>query len=293
MSLKAFSDCREGILKSLGKNQNDIDADLVILKDWIRKQPHLPPSLLEENKFLEILLMRNKFSIEKTKSRIENYCSLKIKYKYLFEDVQGVLNAQGPQFYYTIDKATENFERVVISKITDEQNYDIVKDLGQGLMVLDLLSRFEYSTGDIFIIDLTECSAQIATKLRLNALFDAVTFSIKAYSCHTKEFHVINKTASSFLNFIKPLIPARYHEQIYAHESLDSLKDSVSPKYLPKDYGGELKSLAEMRADWDIILKENHELMQASLKTVSREELRVGDVRMDSLPGTFRKLAVD
>lgn len=72
------------ILKMYEKTPDDVKESLKILKEWLKKQPHLPQEQTDDE--LKILLIKNKFRIEHTKNKIENYYSLKCNYVELLSD---------------------------------------------------------------------------------------------------------------------------------------------------------------------------------------------------------------
>ncbi|KOB78776.1 Alpha tocopherol transfer protein, partial [Operophtera brumata] len=60
--------------------------------------------------------------------------------------------------------------------------------------------------------------------------------------------HVINCRMANVmqfaLNFFKPLVSEKVFERIKFHNTLESLYEEVPKEYLPKDYGGDLQSIA-------------------------------------------------
>uniref|UniRef100_A0A1A9X126 CRAL_TRIO_N domain-containing protein n=1 Tax=Glossina brevipalpis TaxID=37001 RepID=A0A1A9X126_9MUSC len=81
---------------------------------------------------------------------------------------------------------------------------------------------------------------------------------------------------------------------IFFHNSLDSLSQDVPLKYLPKEYGGENGSIAEIIAEWDKKLDEYRDYFKKSSQWGIDEKLRIGKTKdsddMFGFEGSFRKL---
>lgn len=78
---------------------------------------------------------------------------------------------------------------------------------------------------------------------------------------------------------------------------LDLLTKEVPLKYLPKEYGGENGSFAELNAEWEKKLDDYRDYFKRNAEFGTDESLRPGKaIDFDSLFGTegsFRKLNVD
>lgn len=66
----------------LNEDPDRIEADLETLKTWIRQQPHLNPRT--DDQFLVGFLRGCKYSLEKTKSKLDKFYTLRTKYPELF-----------------------------------------------------------------------------------------------------------------------------------------------------------------------------------------------------------------
>ncbi|KAK9873253.1 hypothetical protein WA026_021743 [Henosepilachna vigintioctopunctata] len=247
MDITVLSVYRKEVLSSHGKTERDMTEYIGILREWMKKMPHIPSYLLQDS-FLEIHLIKNKFSLEKTKNKIENYCNLKSspRYQYLYEDCL-VIPSKEPQFYIPILKLTDEFYRIMIGRIWDEEKWDIKREFSNTAILREFSSRYDYSNGDIIVMDFYECSMKLVSKFRANVISDGLLILRKGHSARLKEIHIISKLASTILPWCKSFLPSKIFSRIFAHENRESLSKFIPAKYLPKDYGGELKSLDEMR----------------------------------------------
>ncbi|KAL3285522.1 hypothetical protein HHI36_000053 [Cryptolaemus montrouzieri] len=250
---------RDEIFAKHQKSDIDLQNDLTILKEWMKKQPHLPMDKLEDG-FLEVQLLKNKFSIEKTKSKIENYCTVKANknYRYFYEDYP-TSPSKETAYYVPIPKLTDNYERILLGKIDDPEQWDVERECSNVLILREFLMRFDYNEGEIFIMDYSTCStAKILSMLRANILADT--------------FNVIF---------------------IFVYEDVEKFKEKFPSRYLPKEYGGELESLDEIKADLDKLYSENRDELNEYVNTKSREDLRLENSKEQEMQGTFRNLKID
>ncbi|KAK9873304.1 hypothetical protein WA026_021796 [Henosepilachna vigintioctopunctata] len=293
MELDDLKSSRNDIIDLHGKTPKSLQSDVEILREWMKKQPHIPTDQLQDE-FLEILLMKNKFSIEKTKTKIESYCTLKglQRYKYLYDDDISIPSKQ-PQFYIPLPELTDDFRRIIIGKVWDPEKWELKIDAVNAMVLREILSRYDYSNGEIFLYDLTECSPMVISKLRVNIFSDFVNLVLKAHSARLSEIHLISKFASTFFNWTKPFLPSKIASRVHVHDSMDALADMFSAKCLPSDYGGQLKSLNEFRDDFDRIYADNRQELLRYMNTKAREELRQGGPVSDDMQGTFKKLEID
>ncbi|KAK9873302.1 hypothetical protein WA026_021791 [Henosepilachna vigintioctopunctata] len=293
MDLAASKSHRNDIIGLHGKTLESVEFDVEILKEWMKKQPHLPEELLQDN-FLEIHLIKNKFSVEKVKSKIESYCSMKglKRLEYLFGD-KICIPSKEPQFYIPLPQLTDDFHRIIVSKIWDQETWDIKRDFANGLAVREFWSRFDYNNGEIILFDLTDCSVHLLSKLRINVLSDFLEIVFKAHSARVKEVHIIGKFASNIFSLTKTFLPSKIASRVSVHDSAEFIADILPKNCLPRDYGGELKSLNEYRDDLDQLYADHEEDLIRYLGTRAREDLRQGGNIMNEMQGTFKKLEVD
>uniref|UniRef100_A0A6P7GXT0 Uncharacterized protein LOC114342040 isoform X3 n=1 Tax=Diabrotica virgifera virgifera TaxID=50390 RepID=A0A6P7GXT0_DIAVI len=59
------------IRKEWGKTKNDIIKDILIIREWLKTQKHLPE--IPSDNAIEFFLTNCKFSIEKTKQNLDMY----------------------------------------------------------------------------------------------------------------------------------------------------------------------------------------------------------------------------
>lgn len=83
---------QKAAIEQLGENPANIPADLEALKTWIKQQPHLRANT--DDQFLIAFLRGCKYSLEKTKSKIDKFFTLKSKFPEMF----GATDIDDPKF---------------------------------------------------------------------------------------------------------------------------------------------------------------------------------------------------
>ena len=76
------------------KNPELADTDVQSLKEWLKKQPHLPH--LDDNE-IALFLHVNYYRIEPTKNTIENYCTIR---------------SHVPEFFAQRDPLAKDFKQI-------------------------------------------------------------------------------------------------------------------------------------------------------------------------------------
>lgn len=63
------------ILKKFGRDVKTVQKDIICIRDWLAKLPHLPQDISDRK--IEIFLVFNKFSLEKAKKKIDLYYTIR------------------------------------------------------------------------------------------------------------------------------------------------------------------------------------------------------------------------
>lgn len=69
-----------------------------------------------------------------------------------------------------------------------------------------------------------------------------------------KEVHIINVSplVDTIVNFVRPFLKEKIRQRIHFHSNLESLYKFVPQKMLPKEYGGEAGTAAELTGKFGI-----------------------------------------
>ncbi|XP_075166947.1 retinol-binding protein pinta-like [Haematobia irritans] len=300
-------DLQEAAAK-IGETPTRLVEDLTALKEWITQQPHLKANM--DDQFLVAFLRGCKYSLERAKSKIDRFFTMRSKYPELFAptDVDDPkfrellrlglflylptpLHGNGPRIsfmragVYSTDKYTAEEIMRVAHALQEIQFYEDDYALVNGIV---FVGDFEKSTMSHFM----QWTPSIMKKMTV--------YDEEAVPLRPKASHFIN-TVRGFeplFNMIKPMLSPKQQSRLFIHgNKIDLLTKEIPLKYLPKEYGGENGSIEEIVVAWEKKIDEYRDYFKRSMDYGTDEKLRLGKaIDFDSLfgiDGSFRKLNVD
>ncbi|XP_044746868.1 alpha-tocopherol transfer protein-like [Coccinella septempunctata] len=289
---KKFSENRNEVLSAYELTEEDVNRCISDLRIWLEGQKHLQTHLLGDD-LLERFLLKNKFSIEKTKIKMENYCTLRKKYRKFYENYEEIVPSKESSFIIPMFKLNDDLNRIIICRIFDEKKFDFLRSARGIMLMLEMESRMDYSCGDEFIVDLAGTGALFLTKINFLLLKDALTLAIKAYSARVRAVHIVNapRIINVLMTLLKTIVPTKIFNRIRVHRSLDTVYEYFPKRLLPLEYGGELGSLNTILADYDLIFKECQDTFSTALQIATDETKKTTKRTPDD--ESFRKLQID
>ncbi|XP_013184162.1 alpha-tocopherol transfer protein [Amyelois transitella] len=282
------------------------DQDLAQIKEWLRKQPHLPDEW--EDRLLLTFLRGSSFSLEKCKRKLDMYFTMRAACPEFFtnrdctsSNLSGLLDAkvQGPPLY----GLTPNGRRVTICRGV-HPNLDaqqISDSLKLALMIGDirLNEEIEGVAGDIYVLDAAVLGPSLLTKLSPATVKKFMICVQEAYPVKLKEVHIVNTSpiVERFINFVKPFLKEKIRNRIYIHKDTKDLYKYIPQDILPVEYGGTCGSMDELHEQWKAKLIEYRDWFNSQESLKANEALRPGrPTNYDELfgiDGSFRQLAID
>ncbi|XP_065368348.1 clavesin-2-like [Calliphora vicina] len=293
----------------LGEKPNRIPSDLQALRTWIEQQPHLNARL--EEQFLIQYLRGCKYSLEKSKQKIDLFFTLKSK----FPDFFNATNVQESRFRKMYNYGLcgplprplkDNEARILFIKFDG--------DVAKGLVDFDELYRvtnalheiiimddpYACINGIIYIFDLNNITLNMAAKYTPTFLRKLVQFYEKSLPLRIKGIHFINAPSfiHSVLSIVLPMLTEKLRQRISVNgQNYESLYKIIPKQYLPCHLGGENGSMEEIFKDLDQKWLEYENYFKENANYGTNEQLRPGKPldfdSMFGLGGSFRKLDVD
>ncbi|CAG9859313.1 unnamed protein product [Phyllotreta striolata] len=294
---------REKLLESLGKTENEINEDVNIILEWFKTQKHLPEPLSRHA--IARWLVLTKFSIERTKQ----LCDMYYTSRSLFRDVYDCCDIEQPEqklciekvFYYIpLPKQTRDFYRVDVVAFQDfeYENYNPYRMLAQVHMIYELAMHKDFEAGDIVIIDFKHIRKSYVLKTTPTSLKVLNIFLEKIWASRVKGIHFINVPtyAETLIKIARTILKKKLLNRLYVHSNIENLYEYLPREILPKDFGGDEKSLAELNELWKSELEKNSERLKHLQKLTVNNSLRTEPlINSDYLGyyGNFKKLDVD
>ncbi|XP_034247769.1 clavesin-1-like [Thrips palmi] len=306
---RATADQRKKVLAHLGTDEERLDADARSLRAWFNMQPHLPFLPESELVMLKAYLLNCKNSMEKSKKGLDNYFTART----VHYDFFGSYNINEEELVkctrtITLSLAkdlTPDLTRVIVANLSgdDQSEEDFARMCRLNLLKADTAMRMDTNLGIELVVDLSYFTPNHAKQTLLNFGLLKTYFAciMGALPTRMKKLHLVNAPpfyAASF-NLIQMLLKDKIKERVIMHPNLKSLYSYVSPRYLPKELGGDLPSCDETEALFRPVFAgfEDHYALQRTLK-VDESRRPGGPSQMHAeanfgCEGSFRKLALD
>ncbi|XP_014287399.1 alpha-tocopherol transfer protein-like [Halyomorpha halys] len=298
------------IRTELNEDVSTRDKDLEHIKDWLKRQPHLPA--FDDDQRIMTFLRGCKFSLEKTKRKLDMYFTMRAAVPEFFANRDPTRTEMKEVFeifhFPPLPNLPPNGRRVIVMRALEPTKNEIpsvTEAMKAVLMIGDIRLKEELTgvAGDIYILD-----ASIATPAHYAAHYSKFTPTIikkflicvqEAYPVKLKEVHVINVSpiVDTIINFVKPFLKEKIKNRIHVHPNLESLHKIVPKEVLPEEYGGTSGTITDISQTWydKIVSYRDWFLEQESLK--ADESKRPGKPKtyddLFGMEGSFKQLSID
>ncbi|XP_018564497.1 alpha-tocopherol transfer protein-like [Anoplophora glabripennis] len=292
---------RAAVRESFGKSEKEVKKDIAIILEWFKTQPHLPE--VPDDAMIENFLVTNKFSIERTKQKLDMYYTIRTLMPEIYENSNPksprMQNIDSMGIFVPLPKLTKELYRVYVMKICGPpENYDMYTFFAHALNVIEIRIHHDTAVGDVYIIDHEQLKMGHLVKMTPTHIKKAITIAEKVFSNRIKNIHLINQPSyiETLMNISKTLMKPKILARLHLHSSIEGLHEYLSKEILPKDYNGEELSLQELNDLWKVSLKEHADRFDKLDKLKIKEDLRPTPLQNDEVlgyHGNFKKLDVD
>ncbi|KYM98124.1 PREDICTED: alpha-tocopherol transfer protein-like [Cyphomyrmex costatus] len=291
--------------EELKKNPKLKESDIQILREWCKKQPHLPK--ITDSEFA-LFLHSNYYQLEPTKSTIDNFFTVRTHVPEFFYNRDLNNNKELKQAIEVItiqslERNTREGYKIIYGRLLDNEpsKYVFNDAIKLLFMVMDLCLYTEnICDGYVFVCDMKDFSLGHINRLNLIFLKKFFYYLQEGLPIRLKSSHLINISPiiDMLLNMVKPLMKKQLMDTIYTHTTNDTLEKFVPLDILPNEAGGQGSSVQELHNKqiqklvdhfaWFREEEANHRV---------NESLRPGKAKtvMDlfGVEGTFKKLEID
>ncbi|KAI8041322.1 hypothetical protein M5D96_005579 [Drosophila gunungcola] len=280
-------------IEQLKEDPARLEADLLAFRTWIEQQPHLNPRT--EDQYLVAFLRGCKYSLERAKSKIDQFYTLKTKYPEYFR-VNSTTEGKFREIHrtgaiiYLPTPLYENGPRIGIWRmgLVPVEKYNMLEcmQVAQAIQEIAILEDdYANINGIVFIMDMKGATAGHLFQMTPSMAKKFTVFSEEALPLRLKAQHFINTIAGfeQMFNMFKPMMSKKMQSRLFVHgNKMDLLTEQIPLKYLPAEYGGENGSVPEI---------------VAAVNYGTDESLRPGKPidfeGLFGIEGSFRKLNVD
>ncbi|XP_017487127.1 PREDICTED: alpha-tocopherol transfer protein-like [Rhagoletis zephyria] len=295
-------------IEQLNEVPESIRADIAALRTWIKQQPHLRAR--DDDQFLISFLRGSKYSLEKAKSKIDKFYTLRTKYPEFFAAsnadeaiVREIINAGLLLLLPT--PLNEHGPRIILIRQgqlpAEKYKFDeFARAISHIQEIIIRDDDYAIISGMVSIIDVERATPAHVMQMTPSIMKKMSVQAEEAVPLRPKQQHFIHTPSGfeTFFNLLKPMMTKKQQERISVHAGkLDRFYDHIPLRYLPVEYGGDNGSIKEIISYTNKQLDDYREYFKENVNYGTDESLRVGKPidfeSMFGVEGSFRKLEVD
>uniref|UniRef100_A0A1B6E777 CRAL-TRIO domain-containing protein n=1 Tax=Clastoptera arizonana TaxID=38151 RepID=A0A1B6E777_9HEMI len=310
--IQANEEQRALIIKDIGYDEETMKAKKRIVKEWYKKQPHLPKILENDaDNLIYSLLIGCKLRTEQAKMKLDSYFSYRNLLPAVYdirdptqEDVKQSLKHIN---YCTLPMMTPEGYRVDIWAYTPEStkcltSRDYIATYKVASFISDIrMAEEEFCGGDFIVLDMNYFHFSSIKDMPIAATQKFILSIQEALPLRVKGIFVINAPPfiETLTTLLKPFLKekAKQRLQIFSGDHT-CLYQYIPKEMLPKEYGGNALSLSELSLAWQKAYEAQREWFLEDSKNKTNEKLRpegnaYKGYEMYGIDGSFNKLTID
>ncbi|KAK5638337.1 hypothetical protein RI129_012632 [Pyrocoelia pectoralis] len=293
------------VIEEYKKNKDLHVEDIENLKEWSKKQLHLPPI---SEAHLIIFLHSCYWSIEQAKSTIDKYYTYRNAWPEFFADT----NPDNPKvqrdmkialFTFLPTKTPENYKIFYTRLIDLDPAKFVFADLMRIMDMNLVMETMESSTCDglVIVCDFENTTIGHLLKTSVMEVKKFLTYLQEALPVRLKAIHFINvgRVVDLLLPLAKPFIKKELLECVHFYDAFEGILKFIPKECFPEKYGGSCLSIQDLHAQMRENLLRNGQYFIETEKLVSNELLRDKtpsymdkDLGIGAV-GSFKKLEFD
>ncbi|KAK5638183.1 hypothetical protein RI129_012478 [Pyrocoelia pectoralis] len=286
------------------KNKDLRKEDVMVLKEWAEKQPHLPPV---SELHLIFFLHSCYYSIEMAKTTIESFFTYRTHCPEMFRhrDLTSSKfrnHLEVADFLFLTPK-TSSGDQILVFRLID---CEVAKfDFNEQIKIFDMsivqwLMQYGTSEGLLIVADFEGAKLGHILKFNIVTMRKLLLYMQDALFIRLKSFHFINAGSymDMLMNMFKPFLKRDLINSLHFHtESIRSLYQYIPIECLPSNYGGSQPSLNELHESKINTLMAYADYFTEDDSYIADETKRVGKPALLSeifgVEGSFKKLDID
>lgn len=308
LSIRPLSpELQEIAISQLNEDPKRIEADILAIKEWLKKQPHL--TCRQDDQYLLIYLRGCKFSLERVKEKIDNYLTFKTLLPEFFHDrdlskpvLKEVLDLG---IMLILDKPDQHGRALGLVRFgqLNPKKYDILDVMKVNTIISEIImleNDRAVVAGMVSVIDCQGITLDHMMAMTPSLMKKAVKITEDGFPLRPKAIHYINAPSAmeSFFNLFKSFMKKKLADRLHIHGSdLTEFYKLVPRAALPREYGGDAGPINALTASFNAKIMSYKDYMVEDEKYKSDEKKRIGSPKTSSdmfgMEGSFRTLSLD
>ncbi|XP_046661381.1 alpha-tocopherol transfer protein-like isoform X1 [Homalodisca vitripennis] len=299
------------VMKDIGYDDTQMQNKIQQVKEWMKKQPHLP-QLPDEiyDTFICSFLIGTKMSTERAKYKLDTFYAMRHQFPdvYLNRDptMKDVRDSVDKIRFMHLSEMTHDAIGIyIISFNPDKDNRCAAKDIKnlykRITAVLDfILLHATYNSGVYTICDLSGLSASHLTELPWLYMQKFTALGLEALPARLKGIFIINAPTffDTIYNLFKPILSEKMKKRLQILPNYKDLYKYIPKRILPSNYGGDGPTLEESSREWQKTIESIRDFLIEDGTRITDESKRPKESHNDcgqvfGVDGTFNKLAID
>lgn len=305
-----MEDLENKAIQDLGESPKRLEEDIETLRTWIAKSPHLHNNVRSDDAFLTMFLRGCKFSLERTKEKIDMHFTIRGSLPAWFDNWnpfdQNVQDILKTGTYLPLRGYDKHGRFVILQRIgaSDPAKNKIEDSFRTSMMVMELAGRGDVQAqvcGVVVILDFADTTVQHALTMTPATAKTMITVFQEGYPARPKVQHFLNlpPLMMSAFNLVNSFQKEKMKQRTVVHpkEDYTNLHESVGKEVLPQEYGGTNGTIAQLTDYWKQEMETNKAWLMDQTKYKTDERKRPGKPKghadVFGIEGSFRKLEID
>ncbi|XP_063925024.1 retinaldehyde-binding protein 1-like [Zophobas morio] len=293
----------ENVAKTFVKGKESTEDDIRTIQKWISEQPHFLQPL--ERRSITNFLVLNKFTIERTKEKIDNYYTIRTKLDEVYKEMNPRFSSYVEEVnqiaYFVAHPELIDFNRVFFFKI---RNPDLAEKLDNYVLLRYVMAcqeirmREDVMYGEIYVVDCEHVPSSFFLKLTPTFVYKClITIYQQIYSFRLNALYVINLPVfgQTLIKIIKMVIRPKLFERMHILPDDTTIKEKFPEDLLPVDFGGKGISLEKLQEMMVAEYQQHLSFFDDLEKFKVDENLRPAKLENDEMLGfygNFKKMNV-
>jgi len=295
--------------ENFGETPKLLQASIEDLRKWLSKSPHLK-TIQQDDMILKSFLRGCKYSLERTKEKVDNFHSIKGTLPEWFDNWDPTLPIHQEILSWGNYLPLPGFDKkgrmvllsLVAPIIPSKCTFDDLMRVMQMVMTTSVQKSEEQMVikGLVIISDMAGATAGHLTLFSLPTMKKLLTM-LEAWPMQPKAEHILNMPSifETMHNFFQGSKKKKMQERTVVHKAgdLTKLHEDLGTEILPADYGGSNGTIAELKEYWKTEVNANRVKLMSFNEFKTDESKRPGKPKSHAdhfgIEGSFRKLDID